>query len=121
MKGSVVYLFAFDVANEIETTLVKEILFQKPFPFEIKLGAAAPRDVPVYAPLTIRLKPLVCASSLGPLSLQPHVKVFDVGSISISYEVAFEKASLADLVPYHQLAVNDESLEAVAERLAQQV
>jgi hypothetical protein len=121
MKGTVVYLFAFDVANEIETKLVKEILFQKPFPFEIRLGAAAPRDVPVYAPLTIRLKPLVCDSSLGPLSLQPQVKIFDVGAISISYEVAFDKASLADLVPYHQLKIRGEPLAVEAERLSQQV
>lgn len=121
MKGTVVYLFAFDVANEIETSLVKEILFQKPFPFEIRLGAAAPRDVPVYAPLTIRMKPLVCVSNLGPLSLQPRVKIFDVGAISISYEVAFEKASLAELVPYHQLTINNEPLGVEAERLAKQV
>ena len=121
MKGTVVYLFAFDIANEIETALVKEILFEKPFPFEIKLGAAAPRDVPVYAPLTVRMKPLVCVSNLGPLSLQPHVKIFDVGAISISYEVAFEKASLAELVPYHQLKIGDEPLSVVAERLALQV
>jgi len=121
MKGTVVYLFAFDVANEIETKLVNEILFEKPFPFEIKLGAAAPRDVPVYAPLTVRMKPLVCVSNLGPLSLQPHVKIFDVGAISISYEVAFEKASLAELVPYHQLRIGEEPLSVLAERLALQV
>jgi hypothetical protein len=121
MKGTVVYLFAFDVANEIETGMVKEILYQKPFPFEIRLGAAAPRDVPVYAPLTIRLKPVVCDSNLGPLSLQPHVKIFDVGAISISYEVAFDKGVLAELVPYHQLKINGEPLSVEAERLARQV
>jgi len=121
MKGSVVYFFAFDVANEIETERVKEILFQKPFPFEIRLGAAAPRDVPVYAPLTVRMKPLVCDSSLGPISLQPSVKIFDVGAISISYEVAFEKSTLAELVPYHQLRVNGDPLAVEAERLALQV
>ncbi|HLY74135.1 MAG TPA: hypothetical protein VKU80_08460, partial [Planctomycetota bacterium] len=121
MKGTVVYLFAFDVANEIKTELVTEVLFQKPFPFEIRLGVAAPRDVPVYAPLTVRLKPLVCVSNLGPVSIQPHVKIFDVGAISISYEVAFEKASLAELVPYHRLQIGDEPLAMLAERLALEV
>jgi hypothetical protein len=121
MKGTVVYLFAFDVANEIQTKRVKEVLSQKPFPFEIKLGAAAPRDVPVYAPLTIRLKPIVCVSNLGPISIQPQVKIFEVGAISISYEVAFEKASLAELVPYHRLQIGDAPLSALAERLALEV
>jgi hypothetical protein len=35
MKGEVVYLYAFDVANEIVTEKVKEILASKPFLLEI--------------------------------------------------------------------------------------
>lgn len=121
MKGTVVYLFAFDVANEIRTKGLGEILSQKPFPFEIKLGAAAPRDVPVYAPLTVRMKPVECVTNLGPISLQPQVKVFEVGAISITYEVAFDKPSLADLVPYHQLTVDGRPLAALAEKLSEEV
>lgn len=118
MKGTVVYVFAFDVANEIRTSTIGEVLGQKPFPFQIRLGAAAPRDVPVYTPLTIRLKPVDCLSNAGPIELRPQVKIFDVGAISVSYEVAFVKPSLADLVPYHQLKIADEPLAAQAERLA---
>ncbi|MBV8881121.1 MAG: hypothetical protein JO332_14240, partial [Planctomycetaceae bacterium] len=62
MKGTVVYLYAFDVANEIQTRRIREVLGQKPFPFEIRLDAAAPRDVPVYTPLSIRLQPIQCAN-----------------------------------------------------------
>ena len=36
MKGEVVYLYAFDVANEIAKQRVQEILSEKPFPFEIR-------------------------------------------------------------------------------------
>lgn len=121
MKGTVVYLFAFDVANEIRTKRVQEVLSRKPFPFQIRLGAAAPRDVPIYSPLTISLSPLVASSNLGEIRLLPIVKVFDVGALSISYEVAFEKSSLADLVPYHQLEIGGQPLAAVAERLAVEV
>jgi hypothetical protein len=121
MKGSVVYLYAFDIANEIQTELVHEVLSQKPFPFQIRIGAAAPRDMPIYAPLTISMKPQEVASNVGPVTLKPFVKIFNVGAISISYEVAFEKPSLSDLVPYHQLQVGDEPLSKLAERLALQV
>jgi len=58
MKGSVVYLFAFDLANEIRTKQVREILSQKPFPFQLKLGPTTPRDVPIYSPSTIALHPI---------------------------------------------------------------
>src|SRR5262247_1967888 len=116
MKGTVVYLYAFDLANEIRTSEVREVLSQKPFPFQIRVGATAPKDVPIYTPLTISLKPLECESSVGPITLKPFVKVFDVGAISISYEVPFEKASLFDLVPYHQIHIGSEPLAAMAER-----
>jgi hypothetical protein len=121
MKGTVVYLYAFDLANEIRTSLVREVLSQKPFPFQIRVGATAPKDVPIYTPLTISLKPLEVTSNVGPVTIKPFVKVFDVGAISISYEVAFEKTSLFDLVPYHQLQVGKEPLAAMAEKLAAEV
>lgn len=121
MKGTVVYLFAFDVANEIRTGQVRELLSQKPFPFQIRVGATAPRDVPIYSPLTISLQPTACESSLGAVTLKPFVKIFDVGALSISYEVAFDKPSLLDLVPYHQIQVRGEPLSKLAERLALQV
>src|SRR6185295_6451742 len=105
MKGNVVYLFAFDVAHEIRTSGVRELLSEKPFPFQIRVGGTAPRDVPIYSPLTISLKPVPCDSSIGPITLKPCVKLFDVGALSISYEVAFEKSSILELVPYHQLQV----------------
>jgi hypothetical protein len=121
MKGSVVYLFAFDLANEIRTRQVREILSQKPFPFQLRLGPTAPRDVPIYSPSTIALKPIEAVSNLGPVTLTPVVKVFDVGAISLSYEVPFEKDSLLDLVPYHQIQVLGVPLSVHAERLAAQV
>src|SRR5882672_3914345 len=121
MKGSVAYFYAFDVANEIRTSQVREVLSQKPFPYQIRLGAAAPRDVPVYSPLTIRLTPFPCAANVGAVSLQTEVKVFEIGALSISYEIAFDVPTLADLVPYHQFKVGDEPLALLAERLALQV
>ena len=121
MKGSVVYLFAFDLANEIRTRQVREILSQKPFPFQLKLGPTAPRDVPIYSPSTIALHPIEATSSVGTVLMKPVVKVFDVGAISLSYEVPFEKTSLLDLVPYHQIQVNSIPLTVHAERLAGQV
>jgi len=53
MKGEVVYLYAFDVANEIVTSRVREILSEKPFPFEIRMDRTLPKDMPLYKPLAI--------------------------------------------------------------------
>jgi len=58
MKGEVVYLYAFDVANEIITVRVEEILSEKPFPFEIRMDRTLPKDMPLYKPLAIEPRPL---------------------------------------------------------------
>src|SRR5262245_32685585 len=121
MKGTVVYLYAFDIANEIKTGQVRELLSEKLFPFQIRVGVTAPKDVPIYSPLTLALKPMDYDANVGHVTLKPFVKIFDVGAISISYEVPFEVESLGALVPYHQLMVGKAPLAAVAERLAIQV
>ena len=89
MKGKVVYLYAFDVADEIRTSEVREILSQKPFAFQIRVGSQAPKDVRIYQPLTISLAD------------NAFVKIFDVGVISISFDVEVDVPRCADLVPRH--------------------
>lgn len=121
MKGSVVYIFAFDLANEIRTRQVREILSRKPFPFQLRLGPTAPRDVPIYSPSTIALEPVEADANIGRVILKPVVKVFDVGAISLSYEVLFDKETLLELIPYHQLQIDGVPLSVMAERLAAQV
>ncbi len=118
MKGTVVYFFAFDVAGEIRTPLVREVLSQRPFPFQIRVGGAAPRDVPIYRPLTVSLKPEDLDSNVGRITVRPFVKIFDVGVLSISFEVSFRADALVDLVPYHALTVGGVALEVRAERLS---
>ena len=59
MKGEVTYLYAFDVANEIITSRVHEILSARPFPFEIRMDRTLPKDMPLYKPLAIEPPPLV--------------------------------------------------------------
>lgn len=119
--GRVVYLYAFDVANEIRTSEIRLVLSEKPFPFEIRVGQTVPKDVPLYKPLTIALRPEETATSVGRVTVKPFVKLFDVGVLSISFEVAFRVERIADLVAYHELKVRDLPLHEEATRLCAQV
>jgi hypothetical protein len=109
------------VAGEIRTSQVREVLSEKPFPFQIRVGGTVPRDVRIYTPLTIALRPEEFDSNVGRIALKPFVKVFDVGVLSISFEVAFDVKDLPDLVPYHRLSIGGAELTARAERLCAQV
>jgi len=113
MKGEVVYLYAFDVANEIATRRVQEILSEKPFPFEIRMDRTLPKDMPLYKPLAIEPRPLRPGLHGAPVRLL--IRVYDVGVVTVMMRVAFETDTLADLMRYHNARLdNGLTLDTVA-------
>jgi len=120
MKGEVVYLYAFDVANEIVTPRVQEILSEKPFPFEIRMDRTLPKDMPLYKPLAIEPQPLPTRLHGAPVRLL--IRVYDVGVVTVMMRVAFETGALAGLMPFHNPRLeNGLTLDAVALRLCTEV
>jgi hypothetical protein len=116
MKGEVVYLYAFDVANEIITPRVQEILSEKPFPFEIRMDRTLPKDMPLYKPLAIEPHPLPARLQGVPVRLL--IRVYDVGVVTVMLRVAFEVGALADLMPFHNPKLeNGQTLDIVALKL----
>src|SRR5271166_2588294 len=120
MKGEVVYLYAFDVANEIITPRVREILSEKPFPFEIRMDRTLPKDMPLYKPLAIEPPPL-SAKLLG-ATVRLLIRIYDVGVVTVMMRAAFETASLEELMAFHnpKLENGDWPADAAA-RLCTQV
>jgi len=120
MKGEVVYLYAFDVANEIVTPRVREILSEKPFPFEIRMDRTLPKDMPLYKPLAIEPPPLPAALRGAPV--RRLIRIYDVGVVTVMLRVAFETGSPADLMPFHNPKLeNGETLDTVALKLCTEV
>ena len=120
MTGEVVYLYAFDVANEIITPRVQEILSEKPFPFEIRQDRTLPKDVPLYRPLAIvppPIKPLLQGAQVRLL-----VRIYNVGVVTIMMRVSFESKNLADLMRFHNPRLEDgQALDKVAAELCAKV
>ena len=96
MKGEAVYLYAFDVANEIITPRVREILSEKPFPFEIRMDRTLPKDMPLYKPLAIEPAPL--AARLQGSLVRLLIRIYDVGVVTVMMRVAFAAEGLSSLV-----------------------
>jgi hypothetical protein len=105
MKGEVVYLYAFDVANEIITSRVREILSEKPFPFEIRMDRTLPKDMPLYKPLAIELSALPAQLNGSPVRLL--IRIYDVGVVTVMMRVVFEADALPDLMPFHNPKLED--------------
>ncbi len=120
MKGEVVYLYAFDVANEIITSRVQEILSEKPFPFEIKMDRTLPKDMPLYKPLAIEPHSLQGTVRGAPMSLL--IRIYNVGVVTVMVRVPFEMDSLAGLMPFHNARLdNGEPLDSFALNFCGQV
>lgn len=120
LKGEVVYLYAFDVANEIITQRVQEILSEKPFPFEIRMDRTLPKDMPLYKPLAIEPAPL--ASKFQGFPVRLLIRIYDVGVVTVMLRVGFEAGVLADLMPFHNPKLeNGETFDAVAAKLCADV
>ena len=116
MKGEVVYLYAFDVANEIQTARVQEVLASKPSPMEVRTNHTYPRDVPLYKPLAI--EPARHAATLGGRAVRLVLRIYDVGVVSVVARVPVEVSNLSDLVPLHAPRLDDGlSLDEVAREL----
>jgi hypothetical protein len=99
MKGEVIYLYAFDVANEIITPRVQEILSEKPFPFEIRKDRTLPKDMPLYKPLAIEPHPL--KEKLYGAPVRPLIRIYDVGVVTVMMRVSFAAGGLGDLMLFH--------------------
>jgi hypothetical protein len=120
LKGEAVYLYAFDVSNEIITPRVREILSEKPFPFEIRKDRTLPKDMPLYKPLAIEPPPL--STHLQGFPVRLLVRIYDVGVVTVMMRVEFEASRLSELLPMHNPKLeNGESLDSVAEKLRDQV
>jgi hypothetical protein len=120
MKGEVVYLYAFDVAYEIVTSRVQEILATKPFPFTIRTERTFPRDVPLYQPLAIELPPLPAQMRSRPVHVL--IRVYSLGVVTVAFRVGFETELTGELSSFHRATLEDgRTLDEVARGICAEV
>jgi hypothetical protein len=120
MKGEVVFLYAFDVAGEIHTARVRDVLGARPIPFEIQTERTLPRDVPLYKPLTIEPPQPIGSIAGRPLSVL--VRIYEVGVVSLVLRVTVDTTTLSDLATFHHPSLDDGvKLDSVARTLCDRV
>ncbi|HYO08979.1 MAG TPA: hypothetical protein VER17_08395 [Tepidisphaeraceae bacterium] len=122
LTGEVVYLYAFDVAYEMNRRPVKELLGQPVAQFQVDASKRSPRQLFFYRPQMVRLPPLERLGPRGPVRLERTVKILPVGAISITVRVPFSVNSVDELVGFHDLRFSDGSyLYDEVRELAEQV
>ena len=113
LRGEVVYLYAFDVANEARLDGVETLLGSRPVPFAVWPERTVPRYVPLSNPLTV--EPDLPPARVNGLPVRLRVRVFAVGVVSVTVRVAVGRDALGDLVPFHNPKLPDgRPLDALA-------
>jgi hypothetical protein len=105
LRGEVVYLYAFDVANEIRLDRAAELLSGRSAPFMVRTDQPTPRSVPISRPLVV--EPPALTAKLGAEPVRLLVRVYDVGVVSVTARITFASNSLIALLPFHAPALAD--------------
>jgi hypothetical protein len=119
--GEVVYIYAFDVAYEMERKPVRELLGQPVAQFSVDATKRSPRQLFFYRPQMVRLPPLERIGPFGPVRVERTVKLLPVGAISITVRVPFTVPKLDDLVAFHDLRFSNGALYDEVRQLAEDV
>ncbi|MDE2293516.1 MAG: hypothetical protein KGL53_15650, partial [Elusimicrobia bacterium] len=121
MKGEVVYLYAYDIAYDIDLARANAGLERAEFR-ELTPSKTLPRDYPFYKPLGISKDPVKVETSLGELTVRREAKLFSIGGLSVMLRVEFDVPGLGDLLRYHNPALEDGGrLDDVAGAFAEEV
>jgi hypothetical protein len=101
--GEIVFIYAFDVAYELQRTPIRTLLGQPVAQFAVDASKRSPRQLFFYRAQMIRLPPQERFGPLGPVRVERSVKILPVGAISITVRVPFSVEHVRDLVAFHDL------------------
>src|SRR5262249_3077884 len=104
VTGEAVYLFAFDVGYDVTRARVGTAPGRTPYALDIRRDHTSPRDVALYQPLAVDPESRVTAAG-RPVRL--HVRVYDVGVVTVLFCVSVVSNALVDLIPFHRLTLDD--------------
>jgi hypothetical protein len=119
--GQVVYIYAFDVAYEMIREPVRQLLGQAVKPFVFDESKRSPRQMYFYRPQMVRLPSMKQEGPFGPVVIQRQVKLLPMGAISITVRVPFEVDTIEELVGFHDLQLNGNTLNEQVRQLAEEV
>jgi hypothetical protein len=119
--GEVVYIYAFDVAYDMASQPVGELLGEPIAQFAVDASKRSPKQLFFYKPQMVRLPPLERFGPHGAVRVERAVKLLPVGAISITARVPFAVNHLEELVEFHDLQFRNGSLHDEMRQLAEEV
>ncbi len=121
LRGEVVYIFAYDLAYDMEREPVAGMLGQEATEYVIYPSKRSPKYQFFYRPRYVELPPHTVRVGEQEVPIRRMVKLFNIGALSFQIRVPFEVRDLTDLVAYHDLEIAGTPLETHARELAERL
>lgn len=122
MKGEVIYFYAYDIAYEANLAEIEKKMLGAAERFQLGRLRDAPRDFPVYRPLSIQMEEERLETANGPVTFTTAVKLFSLGAISVKVRVPFACERVVDLLAFRNLSFKDgTTLEGRVQEIAQRL
>ncbi len=119
-RGEAVYIYAFDIAYDMKRIPMTELLGRSLQHYSIGPSKRSPKQLFFYQPQMATLEPAPKKVADATVSVQRSIKVFNVGVISIVIRVPFEVSAIQHLVNYHELQLDQNTIEDEARTIAEQ-
>lgn len=121
LRGEVVYIYAFDLAYDMNRQPIPTILDRPVSEYLVGPSKPGPKRAFFYKPQMVTLSPSQRGTSQGAVEVSVAIKLYNVGAISVQVRVPFEVASVGDLVAYYDLEFNGRSIDAEVLALVERV
>lgn len=119
--GEVVYIYAFDVAYDMDHFPQERLMGQPVAQFVVDSSKRSPRQLFMHRPQMVRLPPWERIGPAGPMRMSRTIKLLPVGAVSITVRVPFQVSRIEDLVSFHDLQFCNGSLHDEVRALAEEV
>jgi hypothetical protein len=120
-SGEVVYIYAFDLAYDMNRRPLAELLGQPVQEYSITRSKRSPRQLFFHKPQMVVLPDQTRSSPQGTVAIHTIIKVFAIGAVSIQIRVPFADKTLEELVGYHGLPIGSGAIEDEMRHLAERV
>lgn len=120
-RGQIIYMYAFDIAYDMKRQPITELLGCQARDYSLSTNKRSPKQLFFYRPQLFVLPSRECKLDGRTITVQPSVKVFGVGAISVQFRVPFEVQRLEELVAFHSIKLDGKTIEEQLTNLAQEV
>lgn len=119
LTGTLVSFAAFDVAYDLQAQDLRQVLGAPLVPYRLERDRRLPEPTSTAGVWVANPSPFTVDTPVGPVVAACQVKVFSIGSVSLTIRVPFSVQDLESLVPWHGITVNNRPLHEHLHTLAE--